>query len=199
MCRLILFMWARVVPVTQSFFQQHDNEDRSSLILQHDSVLKRYPDGLARQGDSNGYSPQRNLLMRFYQDPMIKDTPFIEHLVNPTKDEKGRYPGWFKLIPLGVDLPIPPEGPPLASCLKDILTALSGIHAAGYVHCDVRDENVVYHPETHHWYLIDCEFVTLIGSEVAFHSRFDRVPLAPGRTSMHSPRWSPTRLSRASS
>eukprot|EP00771_Trimastix_marina_P000961 gnl/Trimastix_PCT/2.p1 GENE.gnl/Trimastix_PCT/2~~gnl/Trimastix_PCT/2.p1 ORF type:complete len:584 (-),score=43.92 gnl/Trimastix_PCT/2:1425-3176(-) len=101
-------------------------------------------------------------LRQFYKD--VKYVPCLEKMANfSTKDG-------FLLQPVGIKYP-PTTANDQIVFLRDILTALEGIHQAGWTHCDIRPSNIIFFPHDGHYYVIDCEFATKFGDTLPTDSR----------------------------
>jgi hypothetical protein len=97
-------------------------------------------------------SNQQYMQMRqFYQ--RAANVPHLEHMITEgaCNDANLR----IKLAPVGVNR-LPLTVPELLKCVKNICTALFGIHSFGAMHCDVRWSNIIEYFGD--WYLIDCEY-----------------------------------------
>ena len=132
--------------------------NNKSLRITFDHVAKRY-------GTITKIEKER--MKAFYHD--TRNVACIEKGV-VLDNAKGQVK--FKVTPVGImQFPIPADGGGLRRCLKDILTALAGAHAAGWIIVDVRRPNVIYAHDittnSDRYFLIDaCEFATKIGSAV---------------------------------
>jgi hypothetical protein len=68
----------------------------------------------------------------------------------------------IRLEPIGINME-PETNAQLKTCLRNILTCLQDLHAAGYVHCDITWSNVIFVNSS--WYLIDFTSAQSLTSE----------------------------------
>lgn len=86
-----------------------------------------------------------------------RDVPYKERLFVPdARNNEHSYDDQkklFRLIPVGIQRQ-PDSVEEMRCCLICILTCLDALHRVGYVHCDIRWSNIIFHKEN--WYLVDC-------------------------------------------
>ena len=94
---------------------------------------------------------QYTRMRQFYQ--LAARVPHLEGMIagNACNDQSQS----IKLAPVGVNR-LPLTLSELVKCVKDICSALFGLHALRTMHCDVRWSNIIEYFGD--WYLIDCEY-----------------------------------------
>lgn len=90
----------------------------------------------------------------------------VPHLEHPIAgdDAYNEASGRIKLAPVGVNRQ-PSTLPELLKCVKDISSALFGLHERRLVHCDVQWSNIIEYFGD--WYLIDCEYACSLADDRA--------------------------------
>ncbi len=91
-------------------------------------------------------------LKKMYQNTM--HIPYKESMLLPSHEKKpfNDLKKIIRLEPFGLSRQ-PKNMNELKRCLVCILTCLKQFHAAGYVHCDIRWNNIIKYQDD--WYLID--------------------------------------------
>ena len=70
------------------------------------------------------------------------------------------------------------ELPAVIELVETLLVTLAAIHHHGFVHCDIRDDNIVSGP--HGWLLIDWELAGPCGRQVFWHAKVSPPGMAHG-------------------
>ena len=132
---------------------------------------------------------QQDILSKMYT--ACASVPHLERSlqsVTAVKWKDGR--DAFKLVlePLGVRRN-PETADEVFLAVRHVLTALCGMHEKGYVHNDVRSDNIITCNDGAEWYLIDCEYAWPAGD--AFPYTNLRFHPAAGSTSrvLCDPQW----------
>ncbi|CAI2162337.1 14203_t:CDS:2 [Funneliformis geosporum] len=126
------------------FYTIHRPNSGKIIELMQNVVVKRYlkVDCLAK-------------LEKIYREMDKKQVPYIDHIVEINKGENGRTPNII-FSPKGT-LHKPTSEKQLVIALYCVLSALKVLHKIGYIHQDIRWENVLKYIDRNIWFIIDFE------------------------------------------
>lgn len=111
---------------------------------------------------------QQDILSKMYT--ACAQVPHLERCLEPITAVEWMDGGRaFKLVlePVGVRRnPGTPDE--LFLAIRHVLTALCGMHEKGFVHNDVRWDNIITRNDGAEWYLIDCEYAWPVGEKFPY-------------------------------
>lgn len=110
------------------------------------------------------YKHSGAILLQLYELLKVRDIPYLARPVHNAKFDTNTNVFTVTIAPLFFFRP--PRGMDEIECaIKCVLSALESLHSLGWVHCDIRIENIMWKPPDMEWYLMDLEYAKFDSDE----------------------------------
>ena len=110
------------------------------------------------------YKHSGAILLQLYELLKEREIPYLARPVGTAKLNTKTNVFSVTIAPLGFFRP--PHGMDEIKCaIRCVLSALKSLHSLGWVHCDIRIENIMCKPPNMEWYLMDLEYARFDGDE----------------------------------